>query len=360
MWTALALARRGLGQVHPNPAVGCVLVRDDMCNTVVGRGWTQPGGRPHAEAEALKRAGNLANGSTAYISLEPCSHYGETEPCSKALVRAGVKRVFIAVKDPDKRVSGTGINHLKSAGIEVHSGLLEKEARKLNLGFFSRINFCKPTITWKVASSADGKIATKTGDSQWITSVLSRNRSHLLRAEHDAILTSIKTAINDNPRLNCRLPGMTTRSPQPIVLDSKLRLPPQNNLMRGKNKPWIYTNSNISEVSKLKFEKLGAKVFPIKLDNSGRLSLAAIVSHLAEIGITRVLLECGGELAASFMNEDLIDKIFWFQAPILIGGDGLSVINDLGITKIDNAIAFSQKSTYIFGSDTLKIFERKC
>ena len=359
MRTALTIAQRGLGEVYPNPTVGCVLVREDLNNLIVGRGWTQVGGRPHAEAEAIRKAGTMAHDSTAYVTLEPCSHYGETSPCTDALIKAGIKKVFLSVKDPDRRVSGTGIKRLKEAGIEVYVGLLKQEALQINKGFFSLVTKKRPMITWKIASSADGKIATKNGDSKWVTNDLSRKQGHLLRAEHDIILTSINTALEDDPELTCRLPGLMHRSPQPIVLDSQLRLPPTSKLMNGMLKPWIYTNCQAPRERQLKLEELGAKIFKIKRGASKELSLNQIILHLSDIGITRVLLECGGTLAKSFLQKGLIDQIYWYRSPIIIGSDGLAAVNTLNISTIKNSLLFSHRNTYNFGSDTLSIFDKK-
>ena len=206
MRAAFALARRGLGNVWPNPAVGCVLVRDGR---VVGRGWTQPGGRPHAETEALRRAGALARGATAYVSLEPCSHWGRTSPCADALIAAGVRRVVAALEDPDPRVSGSGIARLREAGIAVETGLGAAEAAEINAGFLTRQRLGRPLVTLKLATSLDGKIATATGESQWITGPSARAYAHKLRAEHDAIMVGTGTVLADDPQLTCRLPGLS-------------------------------------------------------------------------------------------------------------------------------------------------------
>ena len=222
MRAALALARRGLGSAWPNPAVGCVLVKD---GAVVGRGWTQPGGRPHGETEALERAGEAARGATAYVSLEPCCHWGKTPPCTDALLAAGVARVVLPVEDPDPRVSGRGIARLRDAGVEVVTGVLADEARALNEGFFRRINEGRPLVTLKLASTLDGRIATAEGESRWITGDLARERAHLLRARHDAVMIGSNTALADDPELTCRLPGLTDRSPVRIVVDGRLRVP---------------------------------------------------------------------------------------------------------------------------------------
>ena len=205
MRAALALARRGLGNAWPNPAVGCVLVKEGR---VIGRGWTQPGGRPHAETEALRRAGDAARGATAYVTLEPCSHHGRTPPCCEALAEAGIARVVMAMRDPDPRVNGRGLAMLRGAGIAVEEGLLEAEARALNAGFFRRIQAGMPVVTLKLASTLDGRIATASGESRWITGAAARREVHALRARHDAILVGSGTVLADDPDLTCRIPGM--------------------------------------------------------------------------------------------------------------------------------------------------------
>ena len=222
MALALALAERGLGNVWPNPAVGCVLVRDGR---IVGRGWTQPGGRPHAETEALARAGDGAQGATCYATLEPCAHHGETGPCADALVQAGIARAVVATEDPDPRVAGRGNARLEAAGIGVTRGCMEEEARALNAGFLSRVEKGRPLVTLKLASTLDGRIATHTGDSRWITGAQARARAHLLRARHDAVMVGAASALADDPALTCRLPGMADASPVRVVIDGSARLP---------------------------------------------------------------------------------------------------------------------------------------
>jgi diaminohydroxyphosphoribosylaminopyrimidine deaminase/5-amino-6-(5-phosphoribosylamino)uracil reductase len=228
MRRALGLARRGLGRVAPNPAVGCVLVRADLGSSksgrIVGAGWTQPGGRPHAETEAIAQAGKLAKGAHAFVTLEPCNHQGQTGPCTEALIDAGVSAVTIATEDPDPRVSGSGVQRLKDAGIDVRCGLLEAEARLLNAGFFSRVTQNRPWVTMKTATTMDGAIASRNGKSQWITGPEARMRGHLYRAENDAILTGIGTVREDDPELTCRLPGMADRSPVRVVVDPRLEI----------------------------------------------------------------------------------------------------------------------------------------
>src|SRR6266446_3099076 len=223
MRAAIALARRGLGDVWPNPAVGCVIVRKGR---VVGRGWTQPGGRPHGETVALARAGVAATGATAYVTLEPCCHWGKTPPCADALIAAGLRRVVVALEDPDPRVAGAGIERLRAAGIEVEVGLCAAEAAEINAGFLQRVRLGRPLVTLKLATSLDGRIATAGGESRWITGPLARERAHLLRATHDAILVGTDTVLADDPRLTCRVPGLSRRSPVRVVIDRHLRISP--------------------------------------------------------------------------------------------------------------------------------------
>src|SRR5918994_6733853 len=224
MAAALALSRRGLVNTWPNPAVGCVIVREGR---VVGRGWTQPGGRPHAETEALARAGDQARGATAYVTLEPCSHWGRTPPCCDALIAAGVARVVVATGDPDPRVDGRGMRRLREAGIAVDQGLLEAEARAVIAGFVRRITRGLPLVTLKLATTLDGRIATASGESRWITGAAARRAAHALRARHDAVLVGSGTVLADDPDLTCRLPGMERGVPiARVVADARLRTPP--------------------------------------------------------------------------------------------------------------------------------------
>src|SRR5580700_3393612 len=262
MRAALALARRGLGSTWPNPAVGCVIVNDGR---VVGRGWTQKGGRPHAETEALQRAGVAAKGATAYVSLEPCSHHGKTPPCAEALIVARIARVVAAVEDPDPRVSGAGIARLRDAGVKVETGLCADEAAELNAGFFCRVKHGRPLVTLKLATSLDGRIATPSGESRWITGEAARERAHLLRATHDAVLVGTGTALADDPLLTCRLPGLADRSPVRIVLDRNLRLPATLRLFtEARETPsWVVTLNSSDTVGRKARHDQGVTVIAV-------------------------------------------------------------------------------------------------
>ena len=359
MRAALALARRGLGRVWPNPAVGCVLVREGR---VVGRGWTQPGGRPHAETEALCRAGASATGATAYVTLEPCPHHGLTEPCSDALIEAGIGRAVVAVEDPDPRVSGGGTAHLREAGIEVITGVCREAAADINLGFFLRVTQRRPMITLKLATSLDGRIAAAGGDSKWITGEHARAVAHRLRASHDAVLVGSGTALADDPVLTCRLPGMEAWSPIRIVADSGLRLPMTAELVRTAHEipTWVITRLGSDDGRRRALLAAGVQVIEVAPDANGRPHPRAMVEALAERGLTRVLLEGGGELAGAFLVAGLLDRIAWFHAPKLLGADGLSAIGALGLQQVLDATSLRLRSVHALGGDTLAELARQC
>jgi len=359
MTTALALARRGLGNVAPNPAVGCVLVREDLNGRIVGRGWTQPGGRPHAETEAIRRAGTLTRGATAYVTLEPCNHTGQTGPCSEALIKAGIKRAVVAIEDLDPRTAGRGLQRLRDAGIEVITGILDDQARELNAGFISKITQNRPLFSWKTATSQDGRIATQSGDSQWITGEEARKFGHLLRAQHDAIMIGSETAQVDDPLLSCRLPGMTDHTPTRIVLSSHLKLSVDSQLIKtaGQIPTVIYTlDTNTDRRDGL--ERSGVRVVSTDADETGRISVSGVAADMAEHGVTRVLLEGGGTLAASLLKADLIDRIYWFRAPMLIGSEGRPALGAMDINRLIQSPAFTRRSNCVMGADILDVLDR--
>jgi len=358
MRAALALARRGLGNVWPNPAVGCVLVNE--LGIVVGRGWTQPGGRPHAETEALRQAGAQAKGATAFVSLEPCDHHGQTPPCSQALIDAGVARVVVACQDPDGRVGGKGIERLQNAGIEVVQGVCEAEALRLNKGFFLKVTKGRPLFTLKSASTLDGRIATHTGDSQWITDEEARRAGHALRADHDAIMVGIGTALVDDPMLTCRLPGLEEKSPVRIVFDSRMRLPLTHKLVAtaAKHPTWIVTLPGNDEERKQAFEGVGVSVIEVEPDKDGYPNLELAALEMGRRGLTRVLVEGGSHLAASFLEHNLIDRVAWMRAPRIMGGDGLPATMAFGVEKLDQTADFVRISSREAGTDLIEIYER--
>ncbi len=357
MATALALGRRGLGRVWPNPAVGCVIV--DKAGIVAGRGWTQPGGRPHAETEALLRAGARAKGGTAYVTLEPCSHVGETAPCAEALIAAGISRVVAALEDPDGRVSGRGFDALEQAGIKVEVGLDEKIARFDQAGFLSRIERGRPMIALKTATSLDGRIAAKTGDSKWITGPEARKHGHLLRATHDAILVGVGTALADNPRLDCRIAGFEGTSPIRIVLDTRLKLAEHGDLdliaRANEQETWVFTaTKDLNSMSKL--TAAGVRVFPAPIMGDGRLDVASVSEIIASEGVTRLLIEGGATLATSFLERSLVDRIHSFRGPQIIGGDGLAAIGPLGLDQVANGPRFIRQGLQSIDDDCAEFY----
>lgn len=363
MAMALGLARRGLGNAWPNPAVGCVLVRPDLeggrdgGGRVVGRGWTQPGGRPHAETEALTRAGELARGATAYVTLEPCCHTGQTGPCTDALIAAGIRRVVIAVTDPDDRVAGQGIAALEQAGIDVALGLDEPHAREINAGYFTRVAKGRPMVLLKAASSLDGRIAAAGGDSKWVTSDAARARGHLMRAQSDAILVGIGTVLADDPELTCRLPGMEASSPARVVLDTHLKTPSTGKLAASaKDIPlWIVTVPDSSPEAAESLEKEGAQVVRVAAGGDGRPDPAAVLATLARAGITRLLIEGGGTVAATFLKAGLVDRLAWFHAPVVVGSDGVPAVAPLSVVTMSDALRFERLSMELVGDDILEI-----
>jgi diaminohydroxyphosphoribosylaminopyrimidine deaminase/5-amino-6-(5-phosphoribosylamino)uracil reductase len=355
MQNALGLARRGLGRVWPNPAVGCVLVHSGQ---VVGRGWTQPGGRPHAETQALGRAGAAARGATAYVTLEPCDHHGQTPPCSEALIAAGIVRCVAACEDPDPRVAGRGLARLRAAGIAVELGVCATEARLLNEGFFRRIEDRRPLVTLKLATSLDGRIATHSGHSQWITGDTARRWSHGLRARHDAIMVGIGTALADDPELTCRLPGLAERSPVRIVVDSRLQLPLTSRLVRDARRVplWLGCRADADPLRRQALAGCGATILPLPADAAGMVEIPALLHALAERGLTRVLVEGGARLAASLVQARLVDRLEWFRSGCLIGGDGIAALAPYGIESLPQAADFERLAVHRAGEDLLESF----
>lgn len=355
MRAALGLARRGLGNVWPNPAVGCVIVTDGR---VIGRGWTQPGGRPHAETEALAHAGAAAVGGTAYVTLEPCCHWGRTPPCTDALIRAGLRRVAIAVEDPDPRVAGGGARRLREAGIAVEVGLCQSEAAEINAGFFQRVRLGRPLVTLKLATSLDGRIATASGESRWITGPAARERAHLLRASHDAILVGTGTVLVDDPELTCRLPGLAGRSPVRIVLDRQLRLPPESRVIADARQAptWLVTLPAADPVRQQALRDLGVEIIAAEPDPAGAINLAAALRLLGERGITRLLVEGGGRLAAALLSAGLVDRLVWLNAPLLLGADGIPAVAALGRETLAEAPRFELLATERVGADLMSTF----
>ena len=357
MRAALTLARRGLGRVWPNPAVGCIIAKDGI---VLGRGWTQPGGRPHAETEALTRAGGAAKGAAAYVTLEPCCHHGKTPPCTDALIAAGIRRTVVAIEDPDPRVSGKGLMALRQAGIAVTLGVGADEAAEINVGFFSTIERGRPLVTLKLATSLDGRLAVASGESRWITGEAARARAHLLRATHDAVMVGSGTVIADDPELTCRLPGLTDRSPVRVVIDGGLRVPLTARIVAdAKRAPtWFVVRHGIAGERRAALAGCGVEIIDVPAMPGGETDLTAALAALGKKGITRILVEGGATLGAALVHANLVDRIAWFRAPSLIGGDGLPALSTMGIEAPGQARRFARVSIESVGEDVLETLRR--
>jgi len=353
MRMALALARRGLGSVWPNPAVGCVLVKD---GEVVGRGWTQAGGRPHGETEALRRAGARAQGATAFVSLEPCCHWGRTPPCAEALIAAGVARVVMPIEDPDPRVAGKGAARLRAAGVAVETGLCAAEATEINAGFLSRIERGRPLVTLKLATTLDGRIATANGESRWITGPAARARAHLLRAVHDAVMVGSNTVLADDPELTCRLSGLERRSPVRVVVDGALRVPATARLVADAARipTWFLVREGVDEARRRGVADCGVELIDVAPGPGGAIDLGRALQALGHRGLTRLMVEGGGGLAAALLAADLVDRIAWFRAPVIVGGDGRPAVGPFGVTALAAAPRFARMSLEPVGEDVLE------
>lgn len=365
MTIALRLARRGLGNVWPNPAVGCVIVSGEPGKRVLGRGWTQPGGRPHSETVALDQArarfGAAALvGATAYVTLEPCSHLGRTPPCADALIAARVARMVVACGDPDARVAGRGIARLRDAGIEVETDVCREQAENINIGFLTRVGDGRPMVSLKTATTSDGRIATRTGASQWITGAAARRHAHLLRSQHDAIAVGIGTAETDDPSLTCRLPGMQGRSPLRLVFDSQLRISLESELVRtaADVQTWVLSAAKTDKERRKALEGAGVMVVPIEDVVDGQPEPGAALRALGAMGVTRLMVEGGARLSTGLLRAGLVDRLLWFRAPSLIGGDGLPPFGDLGVADMSEVPTFKPLSLTPVGDDTLEIFAR--
>jgi len=358
MRAALSLARHGLGVCHPNPSVGCVIL--DVSNNLIGSGRTSDGGRPHAEFNALSNLDVNPDGGTALVTLEPCAHKGQTPSCAELLVNSGIKKVIISILDPDKRTAGKGIKLLKDAGINVEVGLCKEEAFEINKGYFLRIRNSLPLVTLKIASSMDGKIATKHRESKWITGKIARNHGHLLRANHDAILVGINTIISDNSKLNCRLNGLKKQSPVKVIVDSRLSIPLSANVLKNINRypVIIWTQKNVRGVKKRKLLDLGVNIKELPKNNKNQLNLKSGLEDLANKGYTRVLVEGGSEISSSLLSKNLVNKIFLYRSGIIIGGDGLSSIASYGLKDLKLAKNFNIVSSKIIDNDLLEEWQR--
>ena len=357
MQLALALGHRGLGRTWPNPAVGAVIVKDGV---IVGRGWTQPGGRPHAEVEALRRAGSAARGATLYVTLEPCSHFGRSPPCADAVVAAGLARVVSAIEDPNPEVGGLGHATLRAAGIAVYVGLCAAEAARDHAGHFRRITDQRPHVVLKLAVSADDKIAASGHKPVAITGEAAQRRVHLLRAQSDAILVGIGTVRADDPLLTCRLPGMAARSPVRVVLDRALRISGDSRLVHSARETplWVMTSDLAEAPAAMKLGAAGAEVIRVASGAQPGLDLPAVLHALAEKGITRLMVEGGARVANSFVAAGLVDEIWLLRGPERIGADGVPALDAMPLAAITQSPAFRLRASETLGKDVLTVYDR--
>lgn len=353
MKVALRLARRGAGRVSPNPLVGALIVRDA---TVVGKGYHERFGGPHAEVNALRQAGSRARGATLYVTLEPCCHFGKTPPCTEAVIKSGIARVVVGMVDPNPAVSGKGIQKLREAGIQVEVGILEDACRRLNEAFIKYITTKRPFVTLKAALTLDGNIATVTGDSKWITCEQSRRLVHKIRAEVDAVMIGSGTVLADDPQLTVRLTKHPVKNPLRIIVDEKLRIPLQSNVLKPAfaQGTLIVTAPALADSRKAqRIRAKGARVLAVSL-KQGLIDLRALMEKLGDMGIASLLLEGGSELNASALAAGLVDKIMFFYAPKIIGGrHAIHAVGGSGVRKIEDAISVTITEIKRIGSDLL-------
>jgi diaminohydroxyphosphoribosylaminopyrimidine deaminase / 5-amino-6-(5-phosphoribosylamino)uracil reductase len=377
MALALALGRRGLGNTWPNPAVSAIVVRS---GEIAGRGWTQPGGRPHAETEALSRAGDAARGATLYVSLEPCSHHGKTPPCTDAIIAAGIGRVVSAVEDPNPKIAGRGHKLLRAAGIAVDTGVCAEAALRAHAGHIRRVRDGRPHVTLKLAVSSDGKAGLAGRKPAPITGEAARARVHLLRAMNDAVLIGIGTALADDPQLTCRLPGMAVRSPVRVVLDAALRLPPDGKLVRGAAEVPVWaiaapadaehgdappseeladaaTASRAAAAAERALAARGVVVMRCAA-NRGRIVIPDALALLAGSGITRLMVEGGPTVAAAFLAADLVDEAVLLRGPRPIGADGIDALEAMPLTALTASPRLCSRGIEAVGEDTIETFAR--
>lgn len=361
MAAAIALGRRGFGRTAPNPSVGAVLVMPDADGgRVVGRGWTNPGGRPHAETMALAQAGEAARGATLYVTLEPCSHYGRTPPCADAIVAAGVTRVVAAMADPDPRVDGRGLRRLREAGVSLVVGVCEREALRLNAGHVARVTLGRPHVALKLAVSADAKVAPAGGGPYAITGEAAQARVHLMRAEADAIMIGVGTALADDPLLTCRLPGLEDRSPIRVVLDADLRTPLDSRLVATAQETptWIVSSVEASADRETALRAQGVEVLRVGRGDDGRLSLAESLELLALCGVTRLMVEGGPTLASALKVADLIDEITIVSSHVVLGPGAVDALAGRPLAALTRSPRFFEAARERVAQDVWTVYER--
>ena len=356
MALALSLGRRGLGRTWPNPAVGAVIVKDGV---IVGRGWTQAGGRPHAEVEALRRAGKAARGATLYVTLEPCSHHGKSPPCADAVIAAGILRVVSALEDPNPEVAGAGHARLRAAGIAVDIGIGAEAASRDHAGHIRRMRQGRPQVMLKLAISADGKAGGPGRRPVAITGDAVRDRVHLLRAQSDAIMIGIGTAIADDPLLTCRLPGMAKFSPVRIVLDGALGLPLGSRLVQtARETPvWVVAGADAPGAAEDALRARGVEVLRVGQGGAGGLDLAAVLKRLATGGITRLMVEGGPRLASALLAADLVDEAVLFHSATVVGAAGIEALDAAAMGALTKQLACINEEPV--GPDRQRRYERR-
>ena len=354
MKLALREARKGVGRTSPNPAVGAVVVRD---GTVVGKGYHRKAGTPHAEVHALRAAGLQAAGATLYVTLEPCNHTGRTPPCTRAILAAGIRRVVAGMRDPNPHVAGRGCDFLAGQGIEVVHGILAPECEEINRPFIKHVTTGRPWVILKAGASLDGRIATRTGQSGWITNEWSRREVHRLRDRVDAILVGAGTARCDDPSLTTRLPGRRGRDPLRVVLDPTLRLDPKAKLLTQSSPAptWLFCAPGADERRRAALAAAGAVVKPVPEPAPGRLDLAAVLAELGRAGATSLLVEGGGRVHGSFLRAGLADEIYLFLAPRFLGADGVPVVDMPGPETVGDGPRLTVHRIRRFGDDLLVI-----
>jgi len=350
MQYAIRLAEKGVYTTEPNPSVGCVIVKQGQ---IVGEGWHQRAGQAHAEVVALKQAGDKASGATAYVTLEPCSHTGKTPPCAEALIDAAVKKVIVAMKDPNPLVAGQGMQRLQQAGIEVESGLLEAQARELNPGFIRRMESGRPYVRVKMAMSLDGRTAMASGESQWISGEASRNDVQRLRAKSSAILTGIDTVLADNPSMNVRLHAeelglpaeQAVRQPKRIVLDSQFRMPSDAKICTLEGECYVYTTVNMEDRGDYPF------IIETCASQDGKIDLLALMKDLAKKEINLLHVEAGSVLCGALLKNDLVDEIIIYMAPHIMGDDAKGLFHLPGLEKMKDRVSLKIKDVRAIGND---------
>ncbi|MBT6122059.1 MAG: bifunctional diaminohydroxyphosphoribosylaminopyrimidine deaminase/5-amino-6-(5-phosphoribosylamino)uracil reductase RibD [Candidatus Puniceispirillum sp.] len=367
-WMSFAIseAQKAVGRAAENPPVGCVIIATS--GHIVGVGHTARTGRPHAETVALAMAGDQAHGGTAYVTLEPCAHHGQTPPCATALIKAGIKRVVISWQDPDKRVNGKGVAMLRNAGIEVVTDIAKDVAFTVMQGFLHRMTHKRPLVTMKTATSLDGGIALGDGRKVWLTAPPMRRYVHLLRSKSDAILTGIGTILADDPEMTCRLPGLEADSPSRFILDSQLRCPPDAKILQNSDdvQTVIFCAETASSEARRALERTGAKIVPIALDavqkdvSHNRLDLSAVLRFLGDAGINNLLVEAGSNIVTSIITNDFVDFIHWTQSPHLLGSDAIPAISPLKLVALPEQTRYTETHHQQIGRDRLTILAKSC